>query len=171
MQRAAIFLLCVALAVLAPAQASAVNSKYTIATDKIVTATQFLEEHPLDPGAPVLRAAMVKWEDKAKEVVDYVCPDVLKPIPSDSIPYSAELLVQFIFGSAAHQLAYPADKGVLVPSQLAGMRSMLKAYAGFLAADPKARVPRLDELTQMEADGQLDAYLTPIVLRDCKTKS
>src|SRR5512146_3458455 len=104
MQRAAIFLLCVALAVLAPAQASAVNSKYTIATDKTVSATQFLEEHPLDPGAPVLRAAMVKWEDKAKEVVDYVCPDVLKPIPSDSIPYSAELLVQFIFGSAAHQL-------------------------------------------------------------------
>src|SRR5690242_20312027 len=108
MQRVGIFLLGAALIAFAPA-ISAAGSDYTISTDKIVAATQFLEEHPLDPGAPVLRATMVKWEAKATEVVDYVCPDVLKPIPSDSVPHSAELLVQFIFGSAAHQLAHPSD--------------------------------------------------------------
>jgi len=139
-----------------------------ITTDKVIGATHFLESHPLDPAAPGLRALMADWEDKATEVVDYVCPKVLDPVPSDAAAHSPELLVQFIFGSAAYQLANPANKGALVPSQLAGIRSMLKAYQGFVASDPKSRIARLDDLLQMEAAGSLDAYLTPIILESCK---
>lgn len=71
------------------------------------------------------------------------------------------------FGSAAYQIANPSDKGKVVPGQLAGMRSMLKAYGAFLAADPAARIPRLDELSQMNAAGTLPEYLEPIVIKEC----
>lgn len=171
MRQHAIHVLWAVIAALVSASVTADSSEFTITTDKIVAATRFLETNPMDPGSPVLRAAMIQWEDKATEVVDYVCPGVLKPIPDDTVPHSAELLVQFIFGSAAHQLAHPEDKGALVPGQVAGMRSMLKAYAAFLAADPKARIPRLDELASVEAQGRLATYLSPIVLQECEIGS
>jgi hypothetical protein len=72
-------------------------------------------------------------------------------------------MFQFIFGSAAHQIDNPSDKGKVVPGQLAGMRSMLKAYSAYLAADPAAKIQRLDELSEMDKSGQLDGYLAPIV--------
>ncbi|HET7127134.1 MAG TPA: hypothetical protein VFI26_08605 [Lysobacter sp.] len=156
------------LAIASVADAQAQDSELKVTTDKVIGVTKFLESQPLDPAAPGLRSLMIDWEDKAKEVVDYVCADVLDPIPSESVPHSSELLVQFIFGSAAHQLSNPEDKGALVPSQIAGIRSMLKAYQGFLAADPKARIPRLDELIQKESTGSLEDYLKPIILKSCK---
>lgn len=140
--------------------------KLRVKTDQVVDLTRFLEEKPLDESAPAIRSLLIDWE-KTKDVVDYVCPGVLTPILATDVPNSAELLVQFIFGSAAHQIGNPSDKGKVVPGQLAGMRSMLKAYGAFLVADPAARIPRLDELTQMSAAGTLPEYLEPIVVKEC----
>jgi hypothetical protein len=141
--------------------------KLKIKTDQVIGLTRFLEEKPLDESAPVIRALLIDWEDKSKDVVDYVCSGIFDPVPADDVPNSSELLVQFIFGSAAHQIANPSDKGSIVPGQLAGMRSMLKAYNAFLAADPAARIPRFDELSQMDAAGTLHDYLAPIAIREC----
>ena len=146
---------------------TAFAAKLKVKTEQVVGLTKFLEEKPLDESAPGIRALLIDWEDKSKDVIDYVCPGVLAPIPADNVPHSPELLVQFIFGSAAHQIANPTDKGKIVPGQLAGMRSMLKAYKGFLAADPAARIPRLDELSEMEAAGTLPEYLEPIAIKEC----
>ena len=158
-------LLFIALAAMPFASAQAAGLK--IKTNQVVGLTRFLEEKPMDESSPAIRALLIDWEDKSKDVVDYVCPGVLAPIPADDVPNSGELLVQFIFGSAAHQIDNPTDKGKVVPGQLAGMRSMLKAYASFLAASPTARIPRLDELSTMEADGSLPAYLEPIAIKEC----
>ena len=143
------------------------GAKLKVKTDQVVGLTRFLEEKPLDESAPAIRSLLIDWEEKSKDVVDYVCPGLLAPIPADDVPNSAELLVQFIFGSAAHQIANPVDKGKVVPGQLAGMRSMLKAYGAFVAADPAARIPRLDELSQMDAAGTLPEYLEPIAVKEC----
>lgn len=139
-----------------------------IASGDIVGATRFLEANPMHSSAPALRAQMIAWEGRSRDTIDYVCPGVLAPITDDKVPHSAELLAQSIFGSAAEQVAHPELKDHLVSNQLAGMRSMLAAYSGFLAADPGARVPRLDELSAKDAHGALAAYLEPIVLRECK---
>lgn len=143
------------------------GAKQKIKTDQVVALTRFLEETPLDESAPGIRALLLDWEDKSKDVVDYVCPGVLAPIPDENVPNSPELLAQFIFGSAAHQIANPSDKGQVVPTQLAGMRSMLKSYGAFLAADPTARIPRLDELARMDDAGTLPGYLAPIAIKEC----
>jgi hypothetical protein len=165
MRLAALFVIALASASLAAPLAY--GAKLKVKTDQVVGLTRFLEEKPLDESAPSIRSLLIDWEEKSKDVVDYVCPGVLAPIPADDVPNSAELLVQFIFGSAAHQIANPSDKGKVVPGQLAGMRSMLKAYGAFLSADPAARIPRLDELSQMDATGTLPEYLEPIAVREC----
>lgn len=138
-----------------------------VKTEQVVVLTRFLEQQPLDPSAPAIRAGLLRWEDGREDVINWVCTDVLAPIPADDVPNSPQLLAQFIFGSAAHQVAHPADMGKLVPGQLAGMRSMLKAYHALLAADPKARIPRLDDLSRMDADGTLPAYLEPVAIKAC----
>ena len=142
------------------------GAKLKVKTDQVIGLTRFLEEKPLDESAPGIRVLLIDWEEKSKDVVDYICPGVLDPVLVDGVPNSSELMVQFIFGSAAHQIANPGDKGKVVPGQLAGMRSMLKAYSAFLAADPAAKIQRLDELSEMDKSGGLDGYLAPIV-KDC----
>jgi hypothetical protein len=144
----------------------AYGAKSKVKTEQVVELTRFLEENPLDESAPGIRALLIDWEEKSKDVVDYICPGVLDPVLVDGVPNSSELMVQFIFGSAAHQIANPSDKGKVIPGQLAGMRSMLKAYSAFLAADAAAKIQRLDELSEMDISGGLDRYLAPIV-KDC----
>ena len=140
-----------------------------VTNSNVAPLTRFLEEQPLHKDAPVIRAALLQWEEPSKDVVDVVCPGIFKPIPDKSIKYSGELLAQFIFGSAAYQLENPSEKGKLMPSQLAGMQSMLKAYRSFLAQDPEARIPRLDQLSQDEASGKLLEVLGPLVSANCKS--
>jgi hypothetical protein len=135
---------------------------------KVAPLTKFLEEQPFHKDAPLVRTALLEWEDTSKDVVDVVCPPVLSPLPNKSIKYSGELLAQFIFGSASYQLTNPSEKGKLQPSQLAGMRSMLKAYRSMVAQDPKARVPRLDELVRSETDSSLPQVMEALVTANCK---
>jgi len=137
---------------------------------KVVSLTRFLEDHPLDKQAPLVRSGLIQWEANSKDVVDVVCPGVFAPLPDKSIKYNGELLAQFIFGSATHQLAVPSDSGKLMPDQLASMASMLKAYRNFLAADKDARIPRFDELSRNEADGSLTNVLEPLVIANCLPK-
>jgi hypothetical protein len=134
---------------------------------KVVALTRFLEERPLDQQAPVIRASLVQWEADSKDVLDTVCAGVLAPLPDASIKYSGELLAQFILGSAAHQLSEPGDRGKLMPAQLAGMRSLLKAYGSLIGADKAARIPRFDELASAESAGNLEQTLTPLVIQSC----
>ncbi|MGE8234189.1 MAG: hypothetical protein ACN6OR_12420, partial [Stenotrophomonas sp.] len=117
-----------------------------IDSSQVVGLTALLEAQPHHPEATSIRALLLEWEDGTEDAVDYVCPDVLTPVPAAGIANSQELLAQFIFGSAAFQVANPSQKGALQPSQLAGMRSMLKAYRALLATDPAARIPRFDTL-------------------------
>jgi hypothetical protein len=136
-------------------------------SSRVAPLTQFLEQRPLDPQAPAARAALIQWEADSKDVVDVVCPGVLAPLPDASIKYNGELLAQFIFGSAAHQLLVPEDRGKLMPAQLAGVRSMLRAYRSLLAADRDARIPRFDELARQDDDGSLGEVLTARVIEHC----
>jgi len=135
---------------------------------RVVEYTAFLESHPFDDRAPAMRSWLLSWENKSTDTVDVVCEKVLAPLPSKDVAYSGELLAQFIFGSAANQLINPASKGQFALNQLAGMRSLLRAYASILQSKPDAHNPRLDELSRQEAAGTLESFLTPVV-QTCKS--
>ncbi|HEX7816660.1 hypothetical protein [Dyella sp.] len=151
------------------AASASADDSLKIETQQVPKYVAFLEDHPLDKLAPYVRSALLQWEDKTTDVVDVVCQGVLAPLPDTSIPHSSELIGQFIFGSAAHQIAVPADKDKLIPNQLAGMRSLLKAYANIVRQEPNAHHARLDELSRHEADGTLATFLTPVIAASCKS--
>jgi hypothetical protein len=135
---------------------------------KVVEYTRLLENNPFDLTAPKKRAWLLEWEDKSKDVIDIVCPGVLSPLPNNQMPYNGELLAQFIFGSASFQLENPSEKGKLVPQQIAGMRSLLKAYGAIVSAKPEARIPHFDELTLKDSQGSLEEFLLPVIASECK---
>lgn len=139
-----------------------------IESSQVSGLTRLLEQQPHHPEARSIRALLLEWEENTPDAVNHVCPDVLAPLPGRSIPNAPELLAQFIFGSAAFQLDNPSRKGALLPSQLAGMRSMLSTYKVLLATDPTARIPRFDDLLAMDANGTLAAHLEPIVALGCR---
>lgn len=70
-------------------------------SSQVVGLTALLEAQPRHPEATSIRALLLEWEDSTKDVVDYVCPDVLAPVPAAGTPNGPELLAQFIFGSAS----------------------------------------------------------------------
>jgi hypothetical protein len=144
------------------------KDELSITSQHVPGVTRLLEEQPLSPEAPALRALMLQWEDNSEDSIDVVCGEVLGPILVNGTPNGPQLMAQFIFGSAASQIVDPSQKDQIQPNQLAGMRSMLKAYANFLAADAGNRVPYLDEWTAAEASGELPAKLEPLAAK-CAT--
>jgi hypothetical protein len=160
--------LTIVLALVGMAAVQASEPEFVVTNARVIPLTRFLEDHPLDKSAPLTRKLLLDWEDKSTDVVDVVCPGVLSPVPGN-VSYGPELTAQFVFGSAAYQLANPAEKGKLMPQQLAGMRSMLKAYGSIVAVQPDARIPRLDELARQEAAGNLSQVLEPLVALECKS--
>lgn len=156
-------LLAVLAGLVMPASPVEAASKVKVESKQVVGLTRFLEEQPLHEEAPLIRSLLADWEEKAKDVEDVVCLDLVFAVAKPEVPNGPQVMVQFIFGSAAYQLANPAEKGKLLPSQLAGLRSMLKAYDAFLAADAGARIPVLDEWAAREAAGTLELELASAV--------
>jgi len=138
-----------------------------VSNANIVSLSAFLEKYPLDQFAVVVRGEAIEWEAKSKDVVDIVYPCLFKPVPSKTIKYSSILLAQFVIGSAAFQIANPSEKGKLMPQQLAGTQSMLKAYESLIAQDPSARIPHLDDLAEHEANGTLESAIKPLIVPKC----
>jgi hypothetical protein len=138
-----------------------------VSNANIVSLSEFLENYPLDQFAVVVRGEAIEWEGKSKDVVDIVYPCLFKPIPSESIKYSSILLAQFVIGSAAYQIANPSEKGKLMPQQLAGTKSMLKAYKSLIAQDPSAHIAHLDDLAVHEANGTLEGTIKPLLVPKC----
>jgi len=165
------FLLPVVTAILLIAAAPAVaGGKVEVQSKQVVGLTRFLEEQPLHADAPLIRSLLIDWEEKSKDVEDIVCLDLMFAVANPEVPNGPQVMVQFIFGSAAYQIANPGEKGRLLPAQLAGLRSMLKVYGRFLASDSAARIPVLDEWAAKEAAGTLESDLAAAVAKECSAK-
>lgn len=131
----------------------------------VVRFTRALEVDPLGETAPRVRSTLVEWLQNTKDYSVTVC-DILGPIPAQQPPHSAELLVQQMFGNVAYQIEHPGEKD---PDrlQVAGVESVLKAYAAILAEDEKARIPYLDGLLEQRKQGRLAQHMAPIIAKGC----
>lgn len=133
---------------------------------RFVRLTRQLEQAPLGDTDKSTRTWLLKWAQDSHDITVRFCR-VLDPVPGQGIPNSGILATQQIFGNAAYQISHPDRRGDPQATQLAGARSALRAYAALLAKDPKARIPRMDELLQWDKAGTLDAHLAPIVAKAC----
>jgi hypothetical protein len=72
--------------------ASASDSSPLVDNAKVVPLTRFLEDQPLNENAPMVRSALLQWEDKSKDVVGVVCHGVFSPLwVADIKPHGQQL--------------------------------------------------------------------------------
>lgn len=134
---------------------------------KFVRLTTQLEQDPLGDPDQSIRTWLLEWATKSKDISVTVC-DVLGPIPKQDLPYGPDLLTQYLFGNAAFQIANADRRSDGVATQLAGIRSAMRAYSAILARAPDARIPYFDDLLVREQGGTLEAHLKPIIADKCK---
>ena len=146
------------------AQTDAPQGKVTSAD--AVALIHSLERAPLARGARAIRSNLIDWAQETKDVTITVC-DVLGPIPGSDVAYGPELLVQAMLGNGAFQLQHPESKGDEVKVQLAGIASMLRAYAKILELDASARIPQFDAWLTDLSDGKLEEQLAPAIQEKC----
>jgi hypothetical protein len=131
-------------------------------------AISYLEIKPRGEMAHGLRTLLLRWLQSSTKFSVIVCQSVLAPVPDDSVPNAAELLGQFMFANAAHQVEHPEDRDEMLPNQIAGLHSMLRMYTALLASDPRARIARFDALLQAEQEGRLAVEIEPLLKQDCR---
>jgi hypothetical protein len=137
------------------------------ATDKAVRFTDALEKDPLGDQAPEMRRWLIAWITETPDFTVTVC-DILGPVPGKKIRYSAELAVQQMFGNVSYQIRNPGQHEETL-LQLAGVESVLNAYAALLVQDPKEHIKYFDELLEKRAQGLLEAQVIPKIAKACKT--
>jgi hypothetical protein len=145
---------------------AAAQAQHESDESKFMRLTRQLEQSPLGDTDKSTRTWLLQWAQASKDVTVRFCK-VLDPVPGEDVPNSGILATQQIFGNAAYQISHPDRRGDLQATQLAGARSALRAYAALLAKDPKARIPRMDELLRNEAAGTLDTTLAPVIGKQC----
>lgn len=136
---------------------------------KAVTYAGALETDPLASDAKEKRQWLMHWLTSTKDYDVTVC-EIFGPTLREDIPYSPELMAQQMFGNVAYQISNPGVHDE-VAKQVAGMQSLLKAYAAILARDAKAHIPYYDSLLDMRAKGSLNEYLTPVIQKACIKKA
>jgi hypothetical protein len=134
---------------------------------KFIRLTTQLEQDPLGDQDKRIRDWLIEWATKSKDVTVQAC-DVLGPIPAQDLPHGPDLLTQYLFGNAAFQLAHADQRGDMIATQLAGIRSSMRAYSSLLARVPDARISYYDSLLAKQSDGMLEAFLKPIIVEKCK---
>jgi len=135
-------------------------------TERFLRLTQQLEVDPFADSDKSKRSWRMGWVAQSKEVVVVVC-DLLGPVPSQDLPYKSEILTQMLFGNAAFQIANPKRRSDVVATQVAGVRSAIKAYAAIVAKRPQARIPYFEKLLREEQGGNLQNFLAPMVKARC----
>jgi hypothetical protein len=139
-------------------------------TAKVIRFTDALEANPLSGDADAMRQWLLEWLTETEDFTVTVC-NILGPIPGDkSVPYGPELLLQQMFGNVVYQIRNP-DQKEDVRTQIAGVESVLKAYAAILSKDPKAHVAYFDNLLAEQKKGRLKEYMTPIIVKGCADNS
>jgi len=153
--------LAMSLSTTAVAQSSADNGE-----EKFIRLTQQLETAPLSDTDKSMRAWLLQWATDSPDITVLVC-DVMQFVSVKDTPNAGIYTTQMMFGNAAYQISNPVKRNDLLATQLAGVRSALRAYESILVKDPQAKLSHFDELLKMDKDGTLSDYLAPVVKKEC----
>jgi len=134
--------------------------------EKFVRLTQQLEADPLRDTDKSMRSWLLQWATDSPDITVLVC-DVMEFVTVKETPNPGIYTTQMMFGNAAYQISNPEKRNDLLATQLAGVRSALKAYESITAKDPEAKISHFEELLKKDKEGTLSAYLAPVVEKEC----
>jgi hypothetical protein len=75
-------------------------------------------------------------------------------------------MTQLLFGNVVYQIKNPTQKDETL-FQLAGVESVLKAYAAILVKDPDSHIKYFDELLEKQKQGLLKEQMAPKISKAC----
>jgi hypothetical protein len=127
---------------------------------KVVKLTHALESAPLAADARESRAWLVSMLTQTDDPNVVVCAGLFTDLLSDkSYKYQSALIAQPIFGQGAYLIENPDANNRDTETFVAGIRSLLQAYEGFVAKDAKAKRPYLDALVAARDKNELTAWV------------
>ena len=138
-------------------------------TDKVVRLTGALEKDPLGDQAAESRRWLIEWVTDTPDYTVTVC-DILGLAQGKKPRYGAELMTQLLFGNVTYQIKNPTQKDETL-FQLAGVESVLKAYAAILVKDPGSHIKYLDDLLGKQKQGLLKQEITPKIAKACTNQT
>jgi hypothetical protein len=128
----------------------------TTKRDQLVKIATTLEQSPFGETAKDDRGWAVRWVIETDEVSVVICSNEYTGAFLDKKnKYGSELLAQYTIGMAAFKIANPNLKDDDDAAQLAGIESALRAYEAMVAAKPKAKFQKMDDLLAKRASGEL----------------
>lgn len=136
----------------------AVDTAALLDDSSAVAAIRRLEADPLDSGAADLRRHLFLWLVASPKLQNFASdtPPVDELQKSD-FPYREELLLQYLFGSAAWVIS--GAPGDLTDQQEAGLRSLIAAYRSMVQREPAHRDAFIDMLDGLRRKGELRGYI------------
>jgi len=133
---------------------------------RLITASHFLEEKPLDKEAKDIRNWAITWIIQTDKVSVKACSLIIGGVDK-KYKYSSELFGQYTIGMAAFKLANPDKVADEDAAQLAGVESAISSYQAIVKAQPKAQNAFMDDLVAKRGNGTLSEY---VLANNCKDK-
>jgi len=121
----------------------------------------------LSKDATAAKEWLTMWLIEVPDISVKVCGTLLGPVLESKKNYSAELVQQLMYSSAAFVIRNPNNAKDDAAVYQAGVEGSLRAYEAILTAKPKARWPFLDDLLAKRSAGQLPAYIAS-AMPECK---
>lgn len=136
----------------------AMDSAVLLDDSSAIAAIRRLEADPLDSAAADLRRYLFLWLVASPKLQNFVSdtPPVDELQKSD-FPYREELLLQYLFGSAAWVIS--GASGDLTDQREAGIRSLIAAYRSMIQREPARRDAFVDMLDDLRRRGELRGYV------------
>lgn len=133
---------------------------------KLIKASHFLEEKPLDKDAKAIRSWAFVWAADTKDVTVIVC-GAGGPFMDKKVKFGGEMMAQYAIAMTAFKLENPNKASDENAAQLAGLESALKVYAILVKDNPKGKADAVDALVAKRDRGELAAY---VAAADCGKK-
>lgn len=128
-----------------------------------LAAVRLLENRPLDSAAPALRRRLFAWLVSSPGLSEFAtATPPIDELRQSRFPHKEELMMQYLFGSAALVMTTLDSPPDLLSQQEAGLRSMIVAYRNMVQGEPGGRDSFLDDLDGMRRRGELRDYLKEV---------
>ena len=128
--------------------------------EKLVSVVAQLEREPLAASAAESRQWVLSFLQEVPDITAKQCLGLFGP-PQERQGIAQELALQQLFSNAAYVVANGAPAGS-TEALTAGLEGALRVYEAMKAADAKATHPRLEQLLQLQRDGQLVPYVRAV---------
>ncbi len=128
--------------------------------EEAVAAVRRLESDPLDTLSASLRRRLFAWLVASPRLQGFASATLpIDELQRSPFPHREELMMQYLFGSAALVVTARTAMPDLVDQQEAGLRSLIAAYRNIVRADPNTHDPFLDNLDGIRRRGELRNYI------------